>query len=128
MTHLIPHIFVYGTLKPGGSNYALARGVTHTAPAYLEGYELLHFDPEGYPAMVPGVGRVYGVVLTFEAIEAALPALDALEGTDLSPPEYARVLIMVQPSGETVWTYVYTNQTRLTASGITKIAEGNWAL
>ena len=124
----ISDIFVYGTLKPGGSNYALARGVTYTAPAYLEGYELLHFDPEGYPAMVPGVGRVYGVVLTFADIEAALPALDALEGLYLSPPEYERVLVTAQPSGETVWTYVYVNQARLAASGVTKVVGGDWAL
>ena len=128
MTRPISDIFVYGTLKPGGSNYTLARGVTQAEPAYLEGYDLLHFDPEGYPAMVPGSGRVYGVVLTFEAIEAALPALDALEGLHANPPEYTRVLVTVQPSGETVWTYVYVNQTRLAASGVTKVVGGDWAL
>ena len=128
MTQPVSDIFVYGTLKPGGSNYALARGVTHTTPAYLEGYELLHFDPEGYPAMVPGAGRVYGVVLTFEDITAVLPALDTLEGLDLTPPEYARFLVTVQPSGNTVWTYVYVNQARLAAAGVTKITEGNWVL
>ena len=121
-------IFVYGTLKPGGSNYFLAQGVTHTEPAYLGGYKLLHFDPEGYPAMVPGTGRVYGVVLTFGDIEAALPALDALEGLHLAPPEYARVLVTAQPSGETVWTYVYVNQVRLAGAGVTKIVGGDWAL
>ena len=124
----IPYIFVYGTLKPGGSNYALARGVTHTAPAYLGGYDLLHFDPEGYPAMVPGTGRVYGVVLTFADIEAALPVLDTLEGLDLTPPEYGRILVTVQPSGKTVWTYVYVNSVRLAASGVTKVATGDWAV
>jgi len=123
-----PYVFVYGTLKPGGVNYALARGVTHTAPAYLEGYELLHFNPEGYPAMIPGTGRVYGVVLTFANIEAALPALDALEGLHLTPPEYKRVLVTAQPSGETVWTYVYVNETRLAASGVTKVMGGDWTL
>ena len=124
----VAKIFVYGTLKPGGSNYLLAKGVTHAEPAYLEGYELLHFDPEGYPAMVPGVGRVYGVVLTFADIEAALPALDMLEGLHLTPPEYARVLVTAQPSGETVWTYVYVNEMRLAASGVSKVAGGDWVL
>ena len=128
MTHPVSDIFVYGTLKPGGSNYALAQGVIHTAPAYVEGYDLLHFDPEGYPAIVPGRGRVYGVVLTFEDITAALPALDALEGLHLTPPEYKRVLVTVQPSGKTVWTYVYVNRVRLAAAGITKVVGGDWAL
>ena len=128
MTQPVSDIFVYGTLKPGGSNYALAQGVTHTAPAYVEGYDLLHFDPEGYPAIVPGGGHVYGVVLTFEDITAALPVLDALEGLHLTPPEYARVLVTVQPSSKTVWTYVYVNQTRLSAAGVTKLAEGDWPI
>ena len=125
---MIAKIFVHGTLKPGGSNYALAQGVIHTAPAYIAGYDLLHFDPEGYPAIVPGRGCVYGVVLTFENITAALPALDALEGLHLTPPEYARVLVTAQPSGKTVWTYVYVNQTRLAAAGVTKVVGGDWAL
>ncbi len=129
----ITKIFVYGTLKPGGRNYFLAEGVMHTEPAYLEGYELLHFEPERYPAMVPGVevsgaGCVHGVVLTFRDIEAALPALDALEGLHLSPPEYERVVVTVQPSGQTVWTYVYVNQMRLAAAGVSAVAGGDWRL
>ena len=79
-----PKIFVYGTLKPGGRNYFLAQGVTNTEDAYLGGYTLLHFEPEGYPAMVPssapGEDRVYGVILTFANLDAALPELDAVEG------------------------------------------------
>ena len=124
----INNIFVYGTLKPGGSNYALAQGVTRTAPAYVECYDLLHFDPEGYPAIIPGRGRVYGTVLTFADITAALPALDALEGLHLTPPEYERVLVTVQPSGKTVWTYVYVNRVRLAAAGVIKLVGGDWAL
>ena len=125
-----PKIFVYGTLKPGGRNYFLARGVTHAEDAYLDGYTLLHFEPEGYPAMVPsGIsaeGRVYGVVLTFADLGAVLPELDALEGLHLNPPEYRRVLVNVQPSNETVWTYVYINQTRLEGEGVTPVMNGNW--
>ncbi len=121
-------IFVYGTLKPGGRNYFLAKGVVHTDTAYLEGYDLVHFEPERYPAMVPGAGRVHGVVLTFKDIEAALPALDALEGLHLSPPEYERVTVTVHPSAQTVWTYVYVNQTRLAAGGVSVVAGGDWSL
>lgn len=88
---MLNRIFVYGTLKPGGRNYFLAEGVTHTERAYLEGYKLLHFEPEGYPAMVPALegtsaGCVHGFILTFADVKAALPALDALEGLHLSPP------------------------------------------
>ncbi len=127
MTQTISCIFVYGTLKPGGRNYFLVEGVIHTEPSYLDGYDLLHFEPEGYPAMVPGRGRVYGFVLTFADIGAALPALDALEGLHLIPPEYERVIV-VQPSGEAVWTYVYINQKRLVAAGVSPVVGGDWLL
>lgn len=131
MTQTISDIFVYGTLKPGGRNYFLAEGVTHTEPAYLEGYKLLHFEPEGYPAMVPALegtsaGCVHGFILTFADVKAALPALDALEGLHLSPPEYARVIVTVQPSGKRVWTYIYINRTRLAASGVIPVVGGDW--
>jgi len=130
LTH-IPRIFVYGTLKPGGRNYSLAKGVTHTEVAYLDGYDLLHFEPEGYPAMVPTVdgssgGRVYGFVLTFADIGGALPALDALEGLHLSPPEYERVVVRAQPSGQQVWTYIYINQRRLAGAGVSAVVGGEW--
>ncbi len=128
MTQTISRIFVYGTLKPGGRNYFLAEGVVHTVPAYLDGYDLVHFEPEGYPAMVPGGGRVYGFVLSFADIGAALPALDALEGLHLSPPEYERVVVRAQPSGERVWTYVYINQKRLAAAGVAPVVGGDWLL
>lgn len=119
-------VFVYGTLKPGGRNYFLAEGVTRAEDAYVDGYTLLHLEPEGYPGIVPGTGRVYGVVLTFANLPAALPALDALEGLHLEPPLYRRVTVTAQPSGETVWTYVYVNETRLKGAGVSPVVGGNW--
>ena len=125
---MLNRIFVYGTLKPGGRNYFLAKGVTYTESAYLKGFELLHFEPEGYPAMIPGEGRVHGAVLTFADIGAALPALDVLEGCDLTPPEYARVTVTAPPSGLAVWTYIYVNQARLAAPGTSRVVGGDWPL
>ncbi len=123
----VSKIFVYGTLKPGERNYFLVKGVIHTELAYLDGYDLLHFEPEGYPAMVPGSrGRVYGFVLTFADIGAALPALDALEGLHLSPPEYERVVVRAQPSGQQVWTYIHINQRRLAGAGVSAVVGGEW--
>lgn len=121
-------LFVYGTLKPGGRNYHLARGVTHAEPAYVDGFDLLHFEPEGYPAIVPGTGRVHGFILYFADLSAALPTLDALEGLHLTPPEYARVPVTACPSGATVWTYVYVNQARLAAPGTSRVDGGDWPL
>ncbi len=132
MTNLTPYIFVYGTLKPGGRNYHIAKGVTCTESAYLDGFKLLHFEPEDYPAMVRGEGRVFGVVLTFADIGAALPVLDALEGLHLTPPEYARIVATAHPAGHDVcydvWTYLYVNASRLAAPGVSAVAGGDWAL
>ncbi|ADI14509.1 gamma-glutamylcyclotransferase family protein [Truepera radiovictrix] len=121
-------LFVYGTLKPGGRNFHLARGVVRAEPAFVDGFVLLHFHPEGYPAMVRGAGRVYGALLTFADLDAALPVLDRLEGLDLEPPEYARVEVSVQPSGQRAWTYLYVNETRLAAPGVVPVPSGDWPL
>ena len=67
------------------------------------GMRLYALEPEAYPAMIPGEGRVHGFVLDYKDVEAALPHLDALEGCDLSPPLYHRALVKVYPTGETVW-------------------------
>lgn len=125
---MIKHIFVYGTLKPGGRNYYLAKGVTCTESAYLDGFKLLNFEPEAYPAMVRGEGRVFGVVLTFADIGAVLPVLDALEGLHLTPPEYARIVVTAHPAGHDVWTYLYVNGARLAAPGVSAVAGSDWAL
>jgi gamma-glutamylcyclotransferase (GGCT)/AIG2-like uncharacterized protein YtfP len=124
----VDKLFVYGTLKPGGRNAHLARGVVHAEPAYVDGFVLLHLHPEGYPAMVRGSGRVHGFLLTFADLRAVLPMLDRLEGLDLEPPEYARVVVSVQPSGQNAWTYLYVNEKRLAAAGVVPVPNGDWPL
>ena len=124
-------VFVYGTLKPGGKNFYIAGlgGAFSVREAYVEGMRLYALEPEAYPAMMPddfGEGRVYGFMLDFENIEAALPHLDALEGCDLSPPLYHRVLAKVYPTGETVWTYLYARRERLEAPGVILLSDGVW--
>ena len=121
-------VFVYGTLKPGGKNFHVAKlgGAFVVRAAYVEGMQLYALEPEAYPAMIPGEGRVSGFVLDYEDIEAALPQLDALEGCDLSPPLYHRVLAKVYPTGATVWAYLYARRERLEAPGVTLLADGVW--
>ncbi|MEM7735674.1 MAG: gamma-glutamylcyclotransferase family protein, partial [Deinococcota bacterium] len=51
----IDAVFVYGTLMPGSKseNVAKQAGKFRAVEAYLEGMLLYHFEPEGYPGIVP---------------------------------------------------------------------------
>ena len=74
----IIQVFVYGTLKPGESNYGYyCRGKTITEiPAYTWG-QLYHL-PLGYPGMSLGTSKVEGWLFTFED-DSILARLDSLE-------------------------------------------------
>lgn len=75
-------VFVYGTLKRGGSNHALLAGQAFMGEAEtLPGHAL--YDLGGYPGMVEldgSEGRVTGEVWSVDS--RCLEALDRLEGTD----------------------------------------------
>ncbi|MCL1471697.1 gamma-glutamylcyclotransferase family protein [Argonema antarcticum] len=74
-------VFVYGTLKPGESNYLryCAGKVVEEKIAMAYG-QLFHL-PIGYPAMTPGSAIVQGYLLTF-ANSDILRDLDELEDYD----------------------------------------------
>jgi gamma-glutamylcyclotransferase (GGCT)/AIG2-like uncharacterized protein YtfP len=108
-------VFVYGTLKPGESNYQHycgAKVVTATT-ATVKGQ--LFALPVGYPAMVLDEGIVQGYLLTFNTPHI-LQHLDPLEGHDPQrPPEnnfYNRKQLEVYtPQGEPLglaWAYFMT--------------------
>ncbi len=71
-------VFVYGTLKPGESNYfPYCQGkTTREVPAYTWG-QLYHL-PVGYPGMTEGKNKVIGWLFTF-GDERILESLDFLE-------------------------------------------------
>lgn len=71
-------VFVYGTLKPGESNYQIyCQGKTIAEiAAYTRG--LLYHLALGYPGMTVGNNRVEGYLLTFSNSQI-LNHLDALE-------------------------------------------------
>jgi gamma-glutamylcyclotransferase (GGCT)/AIG2-like uncharacterized protein YtfP len=121
-------VFVYGTLKPGFRYYLVAQqaGAFTQQPGWLEGFELYHLSPENYPALRPGQGRVYGWCYRYEDIERALPVLDALEGVHCEPPEYYRVQVRCQPSGEVAWVYLYRDLARLASESARRVESGNW--
>jgi len=128
LTNPTPHVFVYGTLQPGGRYYplALSVGLVAAEPAFVEGFCLFHLEPENYPAMTVGEGRVYGSLLSFRDISLALKTLDALEGLHLTPPEYCRALVSALPQGCPAWTYLYADVERLSRGGASKVEGGNW--
>jgi len=72
-------VFVYGTLKPGESNYQhyCASKIIAAAPAIARGQ--LFSLPAGYPAMTLGSGWVHGFVLTLNDPKI-LKVLDEYEG------------------------------------------------
>lgn len=104
-------IFVYGTLKPGHSNYGCCYDRVLSADAAMVRGQL--FDlPVGYPAMALGDQWVLGYRLTF-ADEQILLILDELEGYSLHRPsdrnEYQRVWVAIfNREGHSLgegWTY-----------------------
>ncbi|MFB9995342.1 gamma-glutamylcyclotransferase family protein [Deinococcus oregonensis] len=135
VTDPLTTVFVYGTLMPGERNAGVAvRGGTFTAqPAQLRGHRLLHLTPEAYPAVIPGGPEdlVLGHALTYTPADwqAALPFLDALEGTEETPPLYTREQVDVHlHSGQTLmaWVYLYARAERLSQPGADCVPSGDW--
>ncbi|ANE44440.1 gamma-glutamylcyclotransferase family protein [Deinococcus puniceus] len=132
---LLTTVFVYGTLMPGERNAGVAaRGGTFKAqPATLRGYRLLHLTPEAYPAVIPGGPETFvlGHALTYAPADwhAALPFLDALEGTEETPPLYTRERVELEVQGGQplpAWVYLYARSDRLEQPGADAIASGDW--
>lgn len=74
-------VFVYGTLKRGGSNHHFMAGQAFVgAASTASGFTL--FDLGGYPGLVPAPGRAEGVSGEVWLVDdACLARLDQLEGT-----------------------------------------------
>jgi gamma-glutamylcyclotransferase (GGCT)/AIG2-like uncharacterized protein YtfP len=128
----LTRVFVYGTLKPGESNYRryCDLRVLESCPAIA--YGQLFALPVGYPAMTEGQSIVRGVVLTFED-SSILSKLDRLE--DYHPNrhpdenEYQRLAIEVfnsdrQSLGK-AWAYIMASEKVRSYGGIL-LPEGSW--
>ncbi len=110
-------VFVYGTLRGGGSNaWRLAAGVC-LGPATVAGrlyrvswYPALVCDPDGGPV----VGELWAVPDTL------LPALDAFEG-----PEYRRMRVPVD-CADAVTREAWLWEWAAAADGLAIIASGDW--
>ena len=99
-------LFVYGSLKRGGSNHHWLEGAHWQARARLPGHRLHSLGD--YPLAVPGRGIVHGEVYRLDG--AALRRLDLLEDV---PNEYRRRRCRLD-DGRRCWVYVGTpEQVRL---------------
>lgn len=125
-------VFVYGTLKPGKSNYQsyCAGKILNSQPAYTLGY--LYDLPFGYPAMTQGDQKVKGFLMTF-ADNHHLEDLDRLEGYHLTQTAdshgYIRQLVAIyQLDGaylDHAWAYFMT-QEQIKRFGGKFLASGCW--
>lgn len=100
-------IFVYGTLKRGGSNHHFMAAQRFVAEARTPpGFVL--YALEGYPGMVADSSDRNGVVGEIWAIDpAGLAALDELEGVDEGLYRRARVPLAPPHDAWSVETYLY---------------------
>lgn len=104
-------VFVYGTLKRGGSNHRHLLGQRFLGPARTApGYTLYALG--GYPGMVPDLSDTTGVVGELWSVDApCLARLDVLEG--LAEGLYRRTRIALQPPFDATpaETYLYARST-----------------
>jgi gamma-glutamylcyclotransferase (GGCT)/AIG2-like uncharacterized protein YtfP len=129
--HLI-QIFVYGTLKPGESNFDRhCQNVIQIQEAIVHG-TLYDFPALGYPAMTPGDSSVYGFLLSFTEPKILI-ALDELEDYSADRPleqnEYYRQKIQTfslshQSLGD-AWVYLMEPEKAKRLGGVL-LSEGRW--
>ncbi len=112
-------VFVYGTLKRGGSNHVFLRGQkflgdARTAP----GFTL--YSLGDYPGMVRAPGDLAGVTGELWSVDdACLDELDRLEGLDEGLYERIDVLLAPNATAGSAQTYLYLRQ----LDGLTPIGD-----
>ncbi|WP_221030352.1 gamma-glutamylcyclotransferase family protein [Actomonas aquatica] len=115
-------VFVYGTLKQGGSNHAFLEGQTYLGDARtVPGYKL--YLVADYPGMVRDPSDQRGVTgELWEVDTPTLAELDRLEGID--EKLYRRDPIPLLPPHDTtpVETYIYLRNIR----GRRPFVDGHW--
>lgn len=100
-------LFVYGTLKRGGSNHRQLAGEIFVGEAHtVAGYRLFALD--GYPGMVALAGDREGVVGEVWSVKPdALTRLDRFEGVDQGLYRRESVPLLPPFAGRTVHAYLY---------------------
>jgi gamma-glutamylcyclotransferase (GGCT)/AIG2-like uncharacterized protein YtfP len=128
-------VFVYGTLKPGGTNFDCYCGteVTSIYSAYIYG-ELYDLPLLGYPGAIHGTSKVQGFVLRF-ANDRILAWLDELEDyqqhRDPAANDYNREAVMAYTAdrGDPILAWAYLmNPDRVRQLGGVHLPDGWWEL
>ncbi len=103
----MPRVFVYGTLKRGGSNHAMLAGQRFLGEARTTpGYTLYSLGE--YPGMVRDPTDIAGVLGELWAVDdSCLAELDKLEG--LGEGLYERIEVLLAPNhlARSAQTYLY---------------------
>jgi len=121
-------VFVYGTLMEGYSNHGYLKGKSILLGRGVTEGELFHL-PYGFPAFIPGGGKVRGEAYEFED-KAVLNSLDRLEGytEGLSSGLYYREIRAVAMDGGSeldCWVYIYNDTENALSQGI-PVPYGDW--
>jgi gamma-glutamylaminecyclotransferase len=100
-------VFVYGTLKRGGSNHLFLSGQHFLAEARtVPGFTL--YSMGDYPGMVRAPGDTRGVTGELWSVDdSCLADLDRLEGLDEGLYERIDVLLAPNPVAGSAQTYLY---------------------
>jgi len=103
-------IFVYGTLKRGGSNHVFLRGQKFLGEARTaHGFTL--YSLGDYPGMVRAPGDTAGVTGELWSVDdTCLADLDRLEGLDEGLYERIDVLLAPNATAGSAQTYLYLRQ------------------
>jgi len=128
--------FVYGTLRPGQSNFHLLEGRTQRIrSAYVDGFAL--YTLGSYPSMLKSNApraRVYGEVVTPQSYryDTVMQSLDRLEEYDPTDPDaswYYRTVHDVHLNGsKTVRVWMYLGREEHLKIWNKRIQSGDWAL
>ncbi|AOS45291.1 Gamma-glutamylcyclotransferase family protein ytfP [Lacunisphaera limnophila] len=100
-------LFVYGTLKRGGSNHHFLAGQVYIGPARTQPGFIL-YSLGDYPGMVRAPGDTLGVTGELWTVDdACLAELDRLEGLDEGLYERVDVLLAPPSPASSAQTYLY---------------------
>ena len=115
-------VFVYGTLKAGGSNHHFMEGQTLVGDAQTApGFQLIHLG--SYPGMVTVPNSAESVVGEVWRIDSkCLAQLDALEGIDEGLYRRESINLLAPFTNENVQTYLYAQS----IAGRPSIPNGRW--